>query len=409
VLFEMGVAREIQGSIHRLKRDLNGGLYAPGQTTDRVRYTVTSEQRTWKDAALRRDVAQSPMQSEAGLGNRIDERYLQLPEFSSAVAELSREITKDAGTDADRVRALERYLLQTGRYSDTPPEIDEQSDRSPIEAFLFDDMAAHCEYYASALVVLTRSLGLPARLVNGFAGGRENRIGGFVELSRSHAHAWIEVHYEQAGWVRYDATPPNLRQTAEASLALDERFRQLASAMEHWWFQRVVGFDRSDQLSTFKRVWLALRGTKRPHGQRAVAQPDKTLPFQLGGEWRRAVLAPAALALSGLLLWRLRRRRLSTTVPHYYDQALRLLSRRGLVRAPATGVREFAHTASQQLNDPAARAFSTLTECYLADRFGGRPPTRATTDLQALRRALRPRRSTGSSRAASESGVARPL
>ena len=94
-------------------------------------------------------------------------------------------------------------------------------------------------------------------------------------------------------------------------------------------------------------------------------------------------------------------------VPHYYDQALRLLSRRGLVRAPATGVREFADSASQQLSEPAARAFSTLTECYLADRFGR--PTAHPADLQALRRALRPSRSRGAANTASESAIADPL
>jgi transglutaminase-like putative cysteine protease len=404
VLFEMGVVREIQGSIHRLERDLNGGLYAAGQSTDRLRYTVATERRTWSEASLRRDVARVTQQR--GGGDRIDERYLQLPEFSSAVAELAREVAKDADNDADRVRALERYLLRTGRYSDTPPALDEASDRSPLEAFLFDEMAAHCEYYASALVVLIRSLGLPARLVNGFAGGRENRIGGFIELSRSHAHAWVEVHYERAGWVRYDATPPNLRQSAETALPLDERSRQLASAMEHWWFQRVVGFDRSDQLSTVKRVWLALRGATGSSEPSTVARSDKALPFRLDGEWRRTVLGPAALAVAISLLWRVRRRRSATSVPRYYDQALHLLSRRGLVRAPATGVREFAHTAGRQLDAPAARAFSSLTECYLADRFGGRAPTQAAANLQALRHALRPRRSRRTSLAASEAGIA---
>ena len=408
VLFVMGVARELQGSIHRLKRDLNGGLYAAGQTTDRLRYTVATERRTWSEASLRHDIARPPEPSGGRPGNRIDERYLQLPEFSSAVAELAREVTQHAENDADRVRALEQYLLRTGRYSDTPPAIDEDSGRSPLEAFLFDEMEAHCEYYASALVVLTRSLGLPARLVNGFAGGRENRIGGFVELSRAHAHAWAEVHYERAGWVRYDATPPNLRQSAEAALSLDERIRQLASAMEYWWFQRVVGFDRSDQLSTLKRIWLALRGEKSSRGQSTVARSDKPAAFRLDGEWRRAVLGPAALALAVVLLWRMRRQRSPTHVPHYYDQALRLLSRRGLVRAPATGVREFADSASQELSEPAARAFSTLTECYLEDRFGGRPPTRATTDLQALRHALRASRSRDTANAASESASTDP-
>ena len=58
------------------------------------------------------------------------------------------------------------------------------------------------------------------------------------------------MHYEKSGWVRYDATPPDLRRRAEPLLSITGRLAQLASALEYWWFQRIVGFDRSDQIGT---------------------------------------------------------------------------------------------------------------------------------------------------------------
>jgi transglutaminase-like putative cysteine protease len=230
VLFGMDVAQQLQGSVHRLERDVNGGLYAADQTGDRVRYTVASRRDHWSDEQLGTDVARPPRENRGAIlsAEGAGERYLQVPQLSEAVSTLARAITQGAATDAERVRAIEQYLLKNGRYSDTPPVVDPADERSPLEAFLFDGMEAHCEYYASALVILARSVGIPARLVNGFAGGRENQLGGFVELSRSHAHAWAEVHYERAGWVRYDATPPDLRQQAEGALAFGERVRQLA-------------------------------------------------------------------------------------------------------------------------------------------------------------------------------------
>jgi len=390
-LFGIGVVQELQGSVRHLERDINGGLYATGQAHDRVRYRIASRKIRWSEERLRTDVAVPPKENRGASPKQEGavDRHLQLPELSDAVGELALAITKDAQTDADRVRAIEQYLLQNGRYSDTPPYVDPDAERSPLEAFLFDAMQAHCEYYASALVVLARSIGIPARLVNGFAGGRENEIGGFVEVSRSHAHAWVEVHYARAGWVRYDATPPDLRQRAQEALSFDERMRQLASAMEHWWFQRVIGFDRSDQMSSLKRGWLAWREftgtTKAETG--TPAEKKESVKFE--ASWRKPVLAAVGLLALVLLLWHVRAARSQTAVPNYYDHALRALSRRGLVRTPTLGARDFARASSAELSEPAAAAFSRLTESYLAERFGGRAPADPATDLRDLRQALR--------------------
>ena len=391
VLFGVGIAQEFQGSVQRLERDVNGGLYAAGQAGDRLRYTVASRQIRWSDEQLRTDVATPPKENRGAIPKRegAAERYLQLPELSDAVATLARAITEGAGADAERMRALEQYLLKNGRYSDTPPAIDPNAERSPLEAFLFDGMEAHCEYYASSLVILARSVGIPARLVNGFAGGRENKLGGFVELSRSHAHAWAEAHYERAGWVRYDATPPDLRQRVEGAIAFNEQIRQLVSAMEYWWFQHIVGFDRSDQMSTLRRGWLTWRKFTNSAGPAAGVPRAKPSAFAFETGWRKSVFAALGLVALVLLLWRTRAARTQTAVPNYYGRALRALSRRGLVRKPATGARDFARASSEALPAQAAAAFSRLTESYLSERFGGHAPADPAVDLRALRQALR--------------------
>ncbi len=398
-LFGVDVVQELQGSVHRLERDVNGGLYAAGQSGDRVRYRIASRRSDWTDAELRADAAVPPKHNRGAIprARGAVNRYLQLPELSDAVTALAREITDGAETDADRVRALEQYLLANGRYSDAPPTVEPGAGRSPLEAFLFDAMEAHCEYYASALVVLARSVGIPARLVNGFAGGRENELGGFVELARSHAHAWVEVHYERAGWARYDATPPDLRLRAEEAIAFDERIRQLASAMEHWWFQRVVGFDRADQMLALRRGLLAWRELARARGASAgAARGESPNLFAFDAGWRGPVLATGGVVALALLLWRVRAVSSRSALPRYYARALRALARRGLVRQPAPGARDFARATREALPERAASAFASLTESYLGERFGNRSATDPESDLRALRRALR--RSGGRSR-----------
>jgi transglutaminase-like putative cysteine protease len=383
VLFAIGEPRELHGTVRRLERDLSGGLYAAGQAAERVRYTVRSHTRRWRDSELRRDRAAPP--------DRRGARYLQLPDLSDDVRALARRIAGDTTADAERVRALERHLLANGRYTDTPPPLEPSAQHSAVEAFLLGDLAGHCEYFASGMVLLARALGIPARLVNGFAGGRANRIGGFVELARSDAHAWVEVHYADAGWVRYDPTPPDLRLRQQVDLPLAARIRELGSALELWWFQRVVGFDRADQIGALRRAWLAWHEVRAPAPRRSqIAGPPGSLELGRPSARTLALLSCGGMAVGCLWFWRRSASR-AARAPASYERALRLLGRRGLVRAPATPPRAFATRVAARVPPQTARAFSALTDAYLAARFGGRPERDATAWLRSMRRGLRRR------------------
>lgn len=376
VLFAVPAPLALEGDLGRIERDRNGGLYATRGLRDRVRYTVSSQTVQPSEQELRRDEAEVPPEGV---------RYLDLPPFSSAVRRIALEAVGDAESDADRARAIEHYLRRTGRYTDTPPQIDPKDPRSPIEAFLLGERAGHCEYFASAMVVLARSIGLPARLVNGLAGGHENEIGGFVELTRSDAHAWVEIHYRRAGWVLYDPTPPDLRLRAEPALGFGERLEELRSAFELWWFQRVVNFDRADQARTLRAAWDAWHRTPlaaRGHG------PRRGLPA-LGGLLRPVAGGALAAACLAVLAWAWRRHRARPALPRDYAAALRLLARRGLVRDAALPARDFARRAAASLPEPAARAFAALTERYLAERFGGESAPAGAAELRLLRDSLR--------------------
>jgi transglutaminase-like putative cysteine protease len=385
VLFSGGVPVELAGSFGRLERDPNGGLYAPESEADRVQYRIASASRVPGFAALDRDRVTLP--DDAG------ERFLALPALSEAVPALARRITEGVASDAARVAAVERHLRREGRYSDRPPPDRAGDPRSPIEAFLLEDTSGHCEYFATGMVVLLRSLGIPARLVNGFAGGSENGIGGFVELTRSDAHAWVEVHYEQAGWVRYDPTPADARLRAAQAHWLTQ-LRHVGSALEHWWYQHVVEFDRSDQMGALRDGWLAWRrwrGKQRTEaagdaavGERRPLDARRLAPLGLG----LVVVAAAGFAWSRRgPLWRGGAR-----LPAGYGEALRLLARhRGLTRGPATAARDFARETARQVPPAAAAAFWTLTEDYLAERFGRRRAGEPRAALRILRDTLRRR------------------
>jgi hypothetical protein len=378
VIFAAGLPRHVSGALLRLEGDVNGGLYDPLQADQRVRYTIATEAQTWSDRELARD--------EAALPRDRGQRYLALPELAPEIDALAESIADGLDSDAERARALEQHLRRTGRYTDTPPPLGERDGRTPVEDFLLGELAGHCEYFASSMVVLARSIGLPSRLVNGFAGGRENPLGGFVELTRSDAHAWVEVHYRDAGWVRYDPTPPSLRLRGLSAMSLAEHLAALTSTIELWWFQRVVDFDSSDQIRGIKSALGAWKRFRTP--SEGEHQRDKGIlsrwRVQDGLFGRSVGGVVVALALVGLLvLYRARRSR-RPLLPRAYAKALGLLARRGLKRQPSQTARAFAAEVAVATNSRAAGAFDLLTEAYLAERFGARLPSDAHTGQVAV-------------------------
>jgi transglutaminase-like putative cysteine protease len=383
VLFGSGTARRIEGALNHVETDRNDGLYTPSQVEDRVQYSIWTVPRVRDEAQLRADALAVPRDRvQGGSGDR----YLALPRLDPAVAALASEITSEAASDAERALAIESWLRTRGRYTDTPPVVDEDDPRTPVEAFLLDGLSGHCEYFASAMVVLARSASMPARLVNGFAGGRANELGGFVSVTRADAHAWVELHYAGAGWVRYDPTPPDLRMRALGELGLGDRLAELGDALETWWFRRVVEFDSADQIAALKGVFGMVKRFRASSSTRAGD----------GGErWRELprVHAPSlptstlALYATSLLSFAVGLRRLAAArtdaVPEHYRKALGLLAGRGYARRAAVAARDFARSLHGALAPEAARAFDELTELYLAERFGQRPSPDAAADALA--------------------------
>jgi len=211
--------------------------------------------------------------------------------------------------------------------------------------------------------------------VNGFAGGRDNHFGGFVEVIGSDAHAWVEVHYARAGWVAYDPTPPDQRLRAAAVLSMGQRLYELQSALELWWFRNVVEFDRVDQLRGFQAAWRAWHLLRVSAG---LEHRPEMNPLEHREAWVHgrlvvlSLLAACSLGLAAVVGWRRRAgNRHTPRISPAYLSALQLLAHHGLVRRPADTARGFAAVVAETVSPDAAAAFAALTERYLAERFGG--------------------------------------
>lgn len=177
--------------------DALGGVRTPSTLTPGTVYSVVSTRGSASIEELRTLPKEDPPEAL--------QQYLQLPEsLPDRVVRLARRITADATTDVDKVTAIENYLRANYEYSlDSPvPPLGQDA----VDHFLFDADVGFCEQFASATAVMLRSLGIPARVVAGYAVGERNTFSGYYEVRASDAHAWVEVWFPRYGWYEFDPT-----------------------------------------------------------------------------------------------------------------------------------------------------------------------------------------------------------
>ena len=165
----------------------------------------------------------------------IARRYLQLPEMDPRIPELAREVTANARTDLERAAAIQTYLSKFQYTLELPSE--QQAD--PLANFLFKRKAGHCEYFASSMAVMLRTLNIPSRIVTGFHGGEFNELTGNYIIRAKDAHSWVEAFFPGVGWVTVDPTPAG----AAPVITMWTRAQLYIDAMREFWREWVINYD----------------------------------------------------------------------------------------------------------------------------------------------------------------------
>ncbi len=174
--------------------DLQNDIF--GATIESDLYRVDSLQPVFSEAELRAVNQPIPLW--------VIEHYIHLPEsVPERVLILARELTATEPTAYDRALAIEQYLRQFPYTLDVP--IPPKS-RDIVDYFLFDLQKGYCDYYASAMVVLARAAGMPARLVTGFVSGNYNVEQDTFIVTADQAHAWVEIYFPEYGWIPFEPT-----------------------------------------------------------------------------------------------------------------------------------------------------------------------------------------------------------
>jgi hypothetical protein len=305
--------------------------------------------------------------------------YLQLPALDGRIGELARSFAASATDDLARARAIERHLRSDYGYT---LELPDREVADPLANFLFARRQGHCEYFASSMAVMLRSLGIPARLATGFQSGVYNPVSDLWLVRASDAHSWVEAWIPGYGWTTFDPTPadPNaggLAWLAQLSLYLD--------AAETFWREWVMTYDVARQGTLAYRMeqgvhragirWFDTAVSVRSGWERYVAGWARRFGWQALA-WAAGLVALGFAAGPLVRLMRMRQRvervrRGQASVADatlLYQRMLHILKRRGYQKPPWFTPAEFAASLPRtSLGD----SVGEFTGTYNALRFGG--------------------------------------
>lgn len=298
----------------------------------------------------------------------IRRRYLKLPALPSRVHALAQKVVAGHPTRYDRVMAINRFLSANYRYDLSIPPQAQPGDA--VDYFLFEERRGYCEHFASAMVVLLRAAGVPARLVTGYTPGTLNLVTGLLEVRNSDAHAWVEVFFMGQGWVEFDPTPGFL-DPASLGQAVQQR----------WAWQDLLDL-LSPRLQRFAEESPAAARLLNAAGRYAGLWSVILLVAALGTAGTRRVIALRSVPVPAPSPTRI--------LACVYEEMCVVLARRGIRRAPIETVEEFR----RRVRDAAGRTrplpeVELISQMVDAAAYGGTEPDTevleaARTHLQTL-------------------------
>jgi protein-glutamine gamma-glutamyltransferase len=308
---------------------------------------------------------------------------------------LASQITLGAENTYDKAIAIQSYLSGPDfLYSLNIPDM---GTGSVIDVFINTTKLGHCQLFATAMSLMLRSQGVPSRVVSGYRGGEWQDSDKAYTIRANMAHLWVEVWFPDYGWVIFDPSP----QPDYSTPSTIEQFSLLVSHMvlrsKMFWFQEVVGFDKTTQIERVRESSLAfIRGfSSEPES------PDAPLdsPVEGGGNPLPILLLLCLTMLGGLWLGYRNRSgrpvnefvlsRDQVQVVKLYLAFRRRLNKYGIDCRGKTAEELRDVLAAEQWGAPDAAM--RLIACYNTVRFGGAPlQPGQLTSLKAALKELRP-------------------
>ncbi|HEY8349713.1 MAG TPA: transglutaminase domain-containing protein [Clostridia bacterium] len=291
----------------------------------------------------------------------VYEKYLQLPdELPQRVKDLAASLVIAADSDYDKAKAIEKFVAENYAYN-----LDVRStprDRDFVDYFLFDLQEGYCSYFASAMTILARCVGLPARYVEGYMlppDPVKDRHDAYV-VTNLQAHAWTEIYFEGYGWLPFEPTPPfrsayytvDLHENVNLSQYYNPAYEDYMEMMKRYYTQGGSGFTNP--------------GTYRDN---ADPEPDMIVLWTLcviGCLFLLLVIVNAVR--SKVRLFRLAALPPRTSILKHYDYYIGLLKLAGFAIEPAETPYQYSARIDKLLFFSPVR-FKAITDIFVKIRY----------------------------------------
>jgi hypothetical protein len=379
VLFAAPFAESINGRFPAVQADVTGALYVPFPSSTRIEYSAVSRSNTVAAADLQPQQATYP--------ELFLRHFLQLPVQSERIAALARDVAESQRTTYDKAVAIQDHLSRHYRYSLDAPLA---AQAHPLEEFLFDRKTGYCEHYATAMVIMLRAIGIPARLVTGFLATEWNEYGNYYVVRQQDAHAWVEVHLPHSGWVMMDPTPADGDSAGSVPPAW-HTVQSMLDSVRLRWNRFFVQYSATDQLAVMRDLQTGSASVRlRTLDSLASLFRPLTAAFETGihsvttGDPTRVALVLAGCGVVAWLVWarpwNWQRRPTGAAgdeqaIVQLYRRMLRQLERRGIRKPAAMPPLHFIRIIQEQWST-ASTAVASITELYCRARFGRVPLTK---------------------------------
>ena len=373
--------RSLKGNFRRVSTDAGGAVYNLDPENPITRYEAESQLAEIDSDELRLAANTAP----AGM-----DEYLKLPPLDIRIAKLAEEITAAAPSNYEKAIALEHYLATRFGYT---LELPSRVPLDPLANFLFERKHGHCEYFASSMAVMLRSLRIPSRMVTGFRGGEFNDLTGQYVVRASDAHSWVEAYFPGSGWISFDPTPAGSLPARTGW----SRMQLYVDAAASFWREWIINYDISHQrtlgkdAATSSRQFLdeARRWIERQHrallrSARRAHDHFTNFPVRwLGGSIALAAVLITLLNLGRMVSgWRNRSLRAHPerapreSAALWYDRMVDRMARLGWRKSPSETPLDFVAAIQEAaLQKKVAR----FTRAYESARFG-----KSADDAQSL-------------------------
>jgi len=357
--------------------DTEGSLRSPLALLEGLTYTVVSEVPVRDRTRLQQAPETYP--------DNIQKYYLDVPpEIADKVREKTEQLLatspKPLTSASEKALYLAQALKQRYRIPDNPLELPYlQEDEDLVEAFLFNYEGGYPDHFSTALTIMLRSIGIPARLVVGFGTGQFNPFTGLYVVKNTDAYAMTEVYFPNYGWFAFDPIPGHeiVPQSVEDTATF--------SVLRQFW-QWVAGWLPSPVSNFIGELWNLVVGSLLRLIVRLWVIFSSGWMGLFGG-----LIFAIALGFVGWLGWvqwqTWRYRRWLGKLPpmeRLYQQMLKVLKARGYIKHPAQTPLEYARVMRQQQSSDSATVIDDISQAYVRWRYGKQTP-----NIESLRQRLR--------------------